>query len=280
MGERRDSLSRNARIIADDLRSLHRPGAVFVAESDEHGSFSAIAERSQTVRLIFCLSGNHDLYLCQAGRRVLRPILPGAVLLAPPGHPIEAGPHPATSCNILVDDHVLLVRHRPRPEGIALTVACTGPAIRPVVALARSATTLAADGPSDPLLCDLVDVLRRTVLRLIENPSAMTPTRAQGAFASACQVMTEDLSAEHSRTSVAAAVGVHPNHLSRVFRQEAGTGFAVWLAERRLERARRLIREGVCTIGEAGRLVGFPSASRFAQVCRRLTGRSPRDLAG
>jgi len=266
-------------LIRDRLGRCGRPRVVHVAGPDSAGRFGPGAERSPCLRLLLGLAGDadHELILAGRRRRVALPL--GVALVAPPGHPIEAGGSAdGTTVNLLIDDDLALLRVRDRATGDAPTVACSGPALGPLPGLARALAALPGGEPREALLRDSVDLLRRHALVLLAGEAVEATVAPGGAFAAACGVIMADLAADLSRGAVASAVGVHPNHLSRLFRREAGMGLGRWIAERRLERAARLIREGLLGVGEAGRPVGFSSPAVFAQVCRRLRGCRPGEL--
>ncbi|MET7393827.1 helix-turn-helix domain-containing protein [Dactylosporangium sp. NPDC005572] len=73
-----------------------------------------------------------------------------------------------------------------------------------------------------------------------------------------------------SAPQVAAAVGISPRHLSRVF-AEAGTTVPKYVLGRRLEAARNLLRKptaATMTIADVARCCGFTSAAHFSNAFR------------
>jgi len=228
------------------------------------------------VRLLCCLEGDADHILYAAGRQRLQAVRPGEVLLAPAGHPIAAGPGAAVMATLILDGDTLLARRRERGREPAATLAWRGDEAAPVLALGRALLALLPCAPTDRLALDTLALLLRHAGRLLARGCASLP--GHDPFAAACRLIADDLAAPLDRATVAAAVDVHPNHLSRLFRQRTGAGFARHLAELRLERAERLLREGLLTVGETARAVGFASAGVFAQTCRRLRGRPPSAL--
>lgn len=256
--------------LAKPLRLVHWAGG------DHPELRGPLVNRPVTLRLIRCLEGNADHWI-NDGHRVRRIDLPpGTALLAPPGHPLRGGDHPAQMANLLIDGDTVLLRHFHRP-GTRPTIARGGAAAAPVAALAKALLARGQRPPDDPLLLATVELLWRHACELLaEVPREAIPAR--DAFTAACRLVDEDLAGELGRDAVAHAVGVHPNHLSRLFQRACGMGFERWVAERRLERAQRLIRAGLCPLGEAGLAVGFSSPAVFSQVCRRLRGHPPGQL--
>jgi AraC-like DNA-binding protein len=259
------------------LRSAAPLRAVYWAGGDHPELRGTQVNRPASFRLIRTLAGNADHWLSVDGRLRRFDLPVGCALIAPPRHPILGGDHSARSGNLIVDADTVLVRHFRRPA-VKSTVVRSGTSAAGVIALAQALLARGPRPPDDPLLLATVDVYWRHACELLETGDARLTVPTGDAFTAACCLIDEDLSGELDRDTVARAIGVHPNHLSRVFHQSAGMGYARWVAERRLDRARRLIREGLCTVGEAGRAVGFSSPSLFSQVCRRLRGHPPTRL--
>jgi len=83
-----------------------------------------------------------------------------------------------------------------------------------------------------------------------------------------------------SASRVAAAVGISPRHLSRVF-AEAGTSVPQYILIRRLEAAHGLLAgpaAGGVTIAEVARRCGFASAAHFSTAFRAHFGERATDL--
>lgn len=99
--------------------------------------------------------------------------------------------------------------------------------------------------------------------------------KARFTWQAACDFMLEHLHRPLSRKDVARHLGIHPNHLSRLFAEFGGEPFAGFLLARRLERARLLMEDPRLNIAEVARLSGFASANYFSRVFRGRTGRTP-----
>jgi AraC-like DNA-binding protein len=76
---------------------------------------------------------------------------------------------------------------------------------------------------------------------------------------------------------LAAAAGVSKYHFLRCFAATYGKTPAVYLAERRIERAQDLLRATNLTVTEVCMLVGYTSLGSFSRKFRELVGVSPSD---
>jgi AraC family transcriptional regulator len=76
---------------------------------------------------------------------------------------------------------------------------------------------------------------------------------------------------------IAAAVGVHPGHLSREFRRFFGVVPGEYVRQLRIEFAARQLAETDAPIVDVSCAAGFTDPAHFARAFRRLTGHSPRD---
>lgn len=76
---------------------------------------------------------------------------------------------------------------------------------------------------------------------------------------------------------LAQAVGVHPVHLARVFRQHVGCTPGDYLRRRRLERAAVLLRETRRPLSDIALHCGFGDQSHFANAFRRHSGVTARE---
>ena len=76
---------------------------------------------------------------------------------------------------------------------------------------------------------------------------------------------------------LSACAGVSPAHLERLCRRATGKSVAAYCRERRVERARELIREGRMSMTAIAAATGFSSVHYFSRTFRALVGMSPRE---
>jgi len=83
------------------------------------------------------------------------------------------------------------------------------------------------------------------------------------------------LDAELALADWARAVGWHPVHFERVFKQETGLTPRRWLEERRMEAARQYLSGTSKSVSEIATAVGYTDPFYFSRVFRRHFGQPP-----
>ena len=77
--------------------------------------------------------------------------------------------------------------------------------------------------------------------------------------------------------NVAAEIGVSPNHLSCIFKQKTGKGFAKYLTELRIEKAKELLKNTEFTHAEISEKVGYGNPNYFSTVFHRTVGMTAKE---
>jgi AraC family transcriptional regulator len=91
----------------------------------------------------------------------------------------------------------------------------------------------------------------------------------------AADLLHASLDRSLSMAEIAAAVGVHPDHLSRTFSEHYGYTMGEYLRRQRVERARRLLTETDRQLADVAYATGFADQAHFSRVFKRLTGTTP-----
>jgi AraC-like DNA-binding protein/quercetin dioxygenase-like cupin family protein len=92
-----------------------------------------------------------------------------------------------------------------------------------------------------------------------------------------CKLVTDDLSASHSREYYAARVGISCRSLTRLFQLQTGMGFQQWRQKARLLAALQRLAGGESVTAVALGL-GYRSPSAFTAMFRRVLGVLPREI--
>ena len=136
--------------------------------------------------------------------------------------------------------------------------------------------SLRAEAPNVPLLAHVALALRAI---LTFRPSR-DDTAPRGGLAGwqerrAIAFMEERLDQSFPVSDVADACGLSVNHFSRAFRRSMGKPPHRWLLDRRIERARELLRDTTLSLADIALACGFAEQSHFTRVFTRTVGMPP-----
>jgi transcriptional regulator GlxA family with amidase domain len=87
--------------------------------------------------------------------------------------------------------------------------------------------------------------------------------------------MEERLDQSFPVSAVADACGLSVNHFSRAFRRSLGKPPHRWLLDRRIDRARELLRATAMSLADIALACGFAEQSHFTRVFTRTVGMPP-----
>ena len=99
--------------------------------------------------------------------------------------------------------------------------------------------------------------------------------KAHFTWQAACHYIAEHSQQPLGRKELAAQLRIHPNHVSRLFREFSGQSFSLYLQNQRLARSRLLMEDPGLNITEIARLSGFSSANYFIRSFKAHYGSTP-----
>lgn len=85
------------------------------------------------------------------------------------------------------------------------------------------------------------------------------------------------LNSDLSLTLLGEHVHLNPSYLSRLYKQLTGTGLSDYIAEQRIYKAKKLLREGELKIHEISTAVGYNSSIAFTRFFKKIIGIPPQD---
>ena len=92
----------------------------------------------------------------------------------------------------------------------------------------------------------------------------------------AIEFMHDNFGRELALEEIASSAYLSEYHFARLFKQITGVTPHVYLANLRLERARKLLAETALAISEIAAMVGYQSQSHFTKMFKSVTGVTPR----
>ena len=104
----------------------------------------------------------------------------------------------------------------------------------------------------------------------------MAPHKLRQAVALIDHHLSDEEEGRVALRAVARAVRMSYFHFSRAFKQSMGMTATTYIAERRIERAKRMLEETEMPISEIALRSGFSSQSHFTTAFRRLAGATPK----
>ena len=116
---------------------------------------------------------------------------------------------------------------------------------------------------------------RHSTLNEVEQPArhALAPSRLRRVLAHIDASLDGPITLEQ----LAGVAGLSRYHFGRVFRSATGEAPLTFVAQRRVERARMLLRDSGLPLAEIARRTGFASPAYFSTAFRRVTGMAPSD---
>jgi AraC family transcriptional regulator len=122
-------------------------------------------------------------------------------------------------------------------------------------------------------------IRRYTFLRGVQiEQGGMAPHRLRKAMALIDQHLEKEEEGRVALRVVAKEVGMSYFHFSRAFKQTLGMSPTNYIAERRIEHAKKLMQETALPISEIALRSGFSSQSHFTTSFRRFSGVTPRSF--
>lgn len=90
-------------------------------------------------------------------------------------------------------------------------------------------------------------------------------------------IIKDNLNRELTLTDIASHLYIHPNYLSRLFKEKEGVGMSEYIIKLRVEKAKEYLEQPGMKVYEASERVGYESVAFFNRIFKRETGMSPKE---
>jgi len=165
-----------------------------------------------------------------------------------------------------------------------ITFAAATAADPAIIATARAlANEMSGERPGRDLMLDAL--VRQLVIHLLRSHLTVRKTArielsragpVDRRLRRAIEFMHDNYARELALEEIAEAAYLSEYHFARLFKQITGFTPHVYLANLRLERARKLLAETALPISAIAAMVGYNSQSHFTKVFKSVTGVTPR----
>lgn len=116
------------------------------------------------------------------------------------------------------------------------------------------------------------------IKRLVNLLGSLEPTvPGGGMLEQVCSFILENVDEEISLSKVSEALFLNKSYISGSFKQKKGVSFVEYLTAVKMERAKKLIRDGNIKVYEIGALLGFKDTEYFSRLFKKYSGISPSE---
>ena len=123
---------------------------------------------------------------------------------------------------------------------------------------------------------ELSGILKEIASRRTDNTETAESGQYRDVIYSVFRYVEEHFAEEDlSLAKVADHIGLSPNHLSAVFKEETGQSFTKYLTDHRIKTAKKLLDTSKKRSSEIAELVGYPDPHYFSSVFKKSTGMTP-----
>lgn len=147
-----------------------------------------------------------------------------------------------------------------------------GPARQVLNSLVELAGSDARQEVLQPLVTALLHLFHDELAR---DEGVSSPGGATRTYQRVCHYVLEHFQKPINRDTTARELGLHPNYLSRLFRDQSGETFVAYLQRLRLEHAASLLRRTDLPVAAVIAQSGFGNKAHFHRLFRARYGRSP-----
>lgn len=125
----------------------------------------------------------------------------------------------------------------------------------------------------------LIDIYRTCTAETEGGSRADAASRRKNEFEAVCEYIEKHLTEPLTLERIARDNRMSVSKLKVMFQTESGRGAIAYIIDRRLELAKKLLREEGCSVTEAAFSLGFSSVHYFSRLFKKKNGISPTEWA-
>ena len=234
---------------------------------------------SQIQRFIMPLTKSKRIRYASGGLVVEREFYPGDVLFCHPyawttelwdtDHTMLSVVFRERTVRTLFIDHDGIAPPPPTPDVIFHTSASLN------ICGAHLLKSIATSGKLNRTACYALQALLEVVRDTLKNDDDLSLSKEAFTWDCLQDYMESNAFRVVSREDAAAALRLHPAHISRLVKKRAGYGFNEYLTKLRMERAASLLEDQTLTVDEIAGMCGYNYTSYFIRVFRSFFVDSP-----
>jgi two-component system response regulator YesN len=119
--------------------------------------------------------------------------------------------------------------------------------------------------------------LKQSAEVLFAHKQTGEKNRAAQAVELICTHIEDHLNEDLSLVRLAELIYFNPSYLSRLFKQECGVNLSEYIEERRIKKAKELLKIHELKISEVGARVGYEAPQSFTRFFKKMTGLTPQE---
>lgn len=124
------------------------------------------------------------------------------------------------------------------------------------------------------LLCEIQTELADSAISDLKNDIGSS---IQEIVKQAADYIDRNYFEELTLMSLSEKYSVESSYFSRMFKRETGKNLMMYIAEKRIEKAKEYMRDDKVNLTEIAFLTGYDDYTYFSRVFKKITGKSPRD---
>ncbi|MEG0713002.1 MAG: PocR ligand-binding domain-containing protein [Niameybacter sp.] len=118
--------------------------------------------------------------------------------------------------------------------------------------------------------------LNQMLIRFVESVFIFRGMKHRQSIHEAVTYINKNYMNKITLEEVASFIYVSPTYFSKIFKEEIGVNFAIYLNGKRIEVAKKLLKDKEITLIDIAYLVGFEDQSYFSRVFKKYAGVSPK----